>query len=298
MKRIFCLFVVIVITVFSIGCSEIETYDDNSQTTIPEEINYPVTAEDIIFEKAPERVVSLSPAITHILCEFDLEEYVVGIGEYCEKTSALEKAEIVGSPANPDIERIIALNPEVVFTQSPISLADMTKLEAKGIKVIYNQSPKGLNELVDYYAMIAMIFMGNGYYNNATKEKFEEVDQAIIEAQNLELDFRFVYILTEDMAVATGDTLAGDILSIYGQNIAQEYEELTMEIENIIEENPNVIFIAEDVDIEKLPDEIKSLDAFENNIIRIDNSYFERATTDISKLIRELNSKVQKIKVN
>ena len=293
MKRIFCSLLAIIMVVFFAGCSEIQQYNSESEKVIPEEINYPVTAENITFEKTPEKVISLSPAITHIMCEFGLEKYIVGISEYCEKTAALENVAILGSPANPDIDGIIALSPELVLTHSPISLPDLTRLETSGIKVIYTQSPKGLNELVDYYAMIAMIFKGNGYYNDATKEMFKDFDEAFIAAQNEEMNFRFLYILTEDMAVATGDTLSGDILSVFGENIASQEENLTMDIETIVEENPDIIFIADDVDIEKLPEEITSLPAFENNVIRIDNKYFEQATTDITQLIKELTSELK-----
>lgn len=295
MKRIFCLLMTIMMIVFFAGCSEIEQYSDESGNVISEEINYPVTAENITFEKAPEKVISLSPATTHIMCELGLEKCLVGISEYCEKTDALIDCQIMGSPANPNIEGIIALSPELVITQSPISLADMTRLDANGIKVIYTQSPKGLNELVDYYAMIAMIFKGNGYYNDVTKESFKGFDEAFAQAQSKEMNFKFVYILTDDMGVATGDTLSGDILSIFGENIASEYENLTMETEKIVEQNPDIIFIADDVDTEKLPEEIKSLKAFDANVIRIDNKYFEQPTTDIAELINKLTSELETI---
>lgn len=292
MKRILCLLLAIMMIVLFIGCSEIEKYNTETQQVIPEEINYPVTAEDITFDKAPQKVISLSPATTYIMCEFGFEEFLVGISEYCEKTSELENVAVVGSPANPDIDGIIALAPEVVFTQSPISLTDMTKLDTNGIKVIHTQSPKGLNELVDYYAMISLIFMGNGYYNDATKEKFKDFDEAFGKAQSKEMSFSFIYILTDDMGVATGDTLSGDILSIFGENIADEYENMTMETEKILEANPDIIFIANEVDTQILPEEIKSLEAFQNNVVKIDNNYFEQPTTDIAQLIDNLTTQL------
>ena len=292
MKRILYLTLAVIMIVLCVGCSEIEEYNPETTKVIPEEIKYPVTAEDITFDKAPERVISLSPAATHIMCEFGFENYIVGVSEYCEKTEAMQDVAVIGSPANPDIDGILALNPDVVITQSPISLADTTRLETSGIEIIHTQSPKGLNELVDYYAMISMIFMGNGYYNDATKERFKDFDEAFGAAQSKEMDFSFIYILTDDMGVATSDTLSGDILSVFGKNIAEDYEAMSMETEKIVEANPDIIFISNDVDVDKLPEEITSLQAFEENVIRIDNKYFEQATTDIAELIDELTTEL------
>jgi ABC-type Fe3+-hydroxamate transport system substrate-binding protein len=67
-------------------------------------------------EAAPERIVSLVPSLTETLVHFGLLDRLVGRTRYCvEPAGIIEQVETVGGTKNPDISRIIELDPDLVI---------------------------------------------------------------------------------------------------------------------------------------------------------------------------------------
>jgi len=63
----------------------------------------------------PQRIISLAPSNTEILFALGLGDKVVGVTMYCDyPPEALEK-EKVGGYVTPDIEKIVALNPDLIL---------------------------------------------------------------------------------------------------------------------------------------------------------------------------------------
>ena len=86
---------------------------------------YPLTITDsmgyeITFEKEPEKVVSLGPNITEMVFALDSQEKLVGRTEYCDYPEEVSSIESVGTLTQPDVEKIISLNPDVVDRKSVV----------------------------------------------------------------------------------------------------------------------------------------------------------------------------------
>lgn len=62
------------------------------------------------------RIVSLCPSLTELVFDLGLGEELVGITRYCvHPAEALARIETVGGTKDPDVERIVALAPDVVL---------------------------------------------------------------------------------------------------------------------------------------------------------------------------------------
>jgi iron complex transport system substrate-binding protein len=281
----------------AVGCSDIKNENPAlADSAILESFNYPVTIQNIEFSEAPLTVASLSPAVTEILCDIGVSDKLVGRSEYCTYPDSIGIIETIGSPAKPDIQKIISIKPQVLITLSPMAYADGIELEQNGVKIVFFTPPESYYELVDLYAGITKIFYGNVNSDSITDENLTALDDALFTAQSLGISKSFVYILTEEMAVATGDMLESAILSVFGENVAVSKTDCLMEYEEIAAADPYIIFIAQGVDREKLPDMIKSLDAYTSGrIITVDNSYFERPTKRLAELINTLTQSVSAI---
>jgi iron complex transport system substrate-binding protein len=70
----------------------------------------------ISIEKSPERIVSHVPAITEILFALRLGDKVVGVSDFCDYPEEAKTKPSVGNYFDPSIERIVALNPDLVLT--------------------------------------------------------------------------------------------------------------------------------------------------------------------------------------
>jgi iron complex transport system substrate-binding protein len=72
----------------------------------------------------PQRIISLAPNITEILFALDLEKNIVGVTRYCNYPKEALSLERVGGMVDPDLEKIIALQPDLIiaFRGNPLSL--------------------------------------------------------------------------------------------------------------------------------------------------------------------------------
>ncbi len=65
--------------------------------------------------QSPERIVSLSPALTEILFHIDLGDKIVGTSEHSDSPKAAKHIIRIGAFQNPNIEKIISLKPDIVL---------------------------------------------------------------------------------------------------------------------------------------------------------------------------------------
>lgn len=256
----------------------------------PEPQPYPVKVNDVVIEKTPERVISLSSSFTEILFEMGYGDKIVGRGSYCDYPSDVEGITDVGRPSKPDLDSIISLKPDVLFTATAIPVKDKYKLEENGINVIYIPYPLSLEEFERVYSAFGLIFEG-AFDGEAAGEKCFSDLEAIIEGTDLELG-NFVYI-TEGLTIATGDTFESSVLSRFGTNIAAEGKDYSYPKEYLSEFQPEIILLNDNYTIDDLlADEVYSaLDAVANgNVYCISNTYFERPSYRISELIETLSN--------
>jgi len=75
------------------------------------------SGESLVFDKAPERIVSLVPSITETLIELGAGNRVVGITNYCiHPARAVEFIPRLGGPKSISIDKIHALQPDLIIT--------------------------------------------------------------------------------------------------------------------------------------------------------------------------------------
>src|SRR5215216_588354 len=86
---------------------------------------------------APQRVVSLVPSVTESLFELGMGNSLVGITDYCvHPEQEVARLPRVGGTKNPDLARIIALQPDlVIVNQEENRKEDAEALKAAGIAV-------------------------------------------------------------------------------------------------------------------------------------------------------------------
>ncbi|MBQ8613664.1 MAG: ABC transporter substrate-binding protein [Ruminiclostridium sp.] len=250
---------------------------------------YPVTVNDVVIENSPQRVVSLSPSLTEIIFEMGYGDRIVGRGSYCDYPEAATDITDVGRPSKPDLDAVIALKPDVLFTATSIPLKDLYRLEENGIKTIFLSYPVSVEEFGRIYSALGLIFEGKFDGEAAGEKIFEPIEKAISEGK-ADLG-SFVYI-TEGLTVATGDTFESDLLSAYGTNIGAEGKNYAYPSEYLVQFQPDIVLLNDNYTIDDLlAHEVYSqLTAVVNgDVYCISNTYFERPSGRITELISELS---------
>ncbi len=111
-----------------------------------------------VLVKAPERIVCLVPSMTESLFDLGLSEKLVGVTDYCvlpaEGTSRLPH---LGGTKNPDVEKIIALTPDVVIAnQEENGETAIAALRGHGIAVWLTFPHSVEHALADLHTLAAV----------------------------------------------------------------------------------------------------------------------------------------------
>ncbi|MCF0189628.1 MAG: ABC transporter substrate-binding protein [Marinilabiliaceae bacterium] len=107
-----------------------------------------------------QRIVSLVPSVTHTLIQIGAEENIVGRTSYCPEVPG---ALIVGDVISTNIESIISLQPDVVFTMSFTKQSAIEKLKSLGIHVVSMETPRSFNEMCEQTINIAQEIQRTDY---------------------------------------------------------------------------------------------------------------------------------------
>lgn len=107
--------------------------------------------------KAPERIVSISPAITEVMFLVGAQEKLVGISDFCKYPPETQKIQKIGGMHNINFEVLLSLHPDVVLIGSMISQKDVDAIEKMGIPVVCiveESSLEGMSEMMEVIGRI------------------------------------------------------------------------------------------------------------------------------------------------
>jgi iron complex transport system substrate-binding protein len=108
-------------------------------------------------DTAPQRIVSISPAITEVMFLVGAQEKLVGVSDFCEYPPETEKITKIGGMHNINFEVLLSLHPDVVLIGSMISQKDVDAIEKMGIPVICiveESSMEGMAEMMEVIGRI------------------------------------------------------------------------------------------------------------------------------------------------
>lgn len=91
---------------------------------------------EIKIDAYPQKIVSLAPAITEILFAIGLDSEIVGVSDYCDYPEKALTKEKMGGFSNPNVEKIAALEPDMVFLSAGVQEDVINKLEDLGVTVV------------------------------------------------------------------------------------------------------------------------------------------------------------------
>jgi iron complex transport system substrate-binding protein len=86
----------------------------------------------VVFEKPPQRVVSLIPSITESVCALGKCSTLVGVDRFSNWPKSIQALPQLGSMGDINLERLVQLKPDLVFLEkaSPV----ITRLQSLGMK--------------------------------------------------------------------------------------------------------------------------------------------------------------------
>ncbi len=193
-------------------------------------------------ERAPQRMVSLTPAITETLFALGLGDRVVGVTRFCDYPPEAQTKPQVGGYADPDVEAVVALSPDLVLISPNVGNRDgALALRRAGIRVEVVAGER----LEETYAALERIgtLCGVPERGRALAARVRGQVEAASAAVRGRTPTRALFCLQTDPVIAAGrDTLPSDLLEhAGGVNVveAPRYPQLAMEA--VIAAAPDVI---------------------------------------------------------
>lgn len=203
----------------------------------------------ISFKQVPDRIAALSIGETNII--YSLGGTLVGrpTTEVPLQWEAAYDAREIGTTHEVDLEQIAFVKPQVVLAHNIMNEKDTAKLESIGAQVVLTSG----NSVEDIKRQIS-IFGELLQQQQKAAELTAEIDAKIADLANQSkqsVPALIVYGAPGTFMAALPSSLAGDLLTLAGgNNIAASYPQLasypqyaSLDMERIVESNPEAIFI-------------------------------------------------------
>lgn len=195
----------------------------------------------------PQRIVSLAPSNTEILFALGLGDKVVGVTDWCDyPPEALEK-EKVGAYDTPDIEKIVALNPDLILVAYGTTMDIINTLVGLGLTV-FGIKTTDLYDLLDDIRRIGEITDKEIEAQALTSEMASKIEAIAVATSELEQRPRVFYIVWHDplWTAGSGTFIHELIEKAGGVNICQNLTGyVTISIEEVIARDPEIIITSE-----------------------------------------------------
>jgi len=195
----------------------------------------------------PQRIISLAPSNTEILFALGLGRKVVGVTDYCDyPPEALNKTK-VGGYANPDVEQIIALDPDLILVAHGTPMDVINSLTGLGLTV-FGIKTTALDDLLNDIRRIAETTDKEVEAQGLTSEMESRIEAVTNQTEELEQRPRVFYIVWHDPLWTAGSgTFIHELIEKGGGvNIFQNVTGYpTISIEEVIARDPEIIITSE-----------------------------------------------------
>jgi iron complex transport system substrate-binding protein len=196
---------------------------------------------------APQRLISLAPNITEILFCLGLGEKIIGVTRYCDYPIAALQKEKIGGLLDPDIEKIKALNPDLIIAFRGNPLNTLKKLQVLHLPVFILDIGNDLESVLKIIEKIGRITHSDREAAALLKtlsDKYQKVEEAlagVIDKPRVFLNLHSLGLWTCGKESYLNDLfLKAKSLNIAGR-IAKKW--LEYKKEQLIKDNPDVIII-------------------------------------------------------
>ena len=191
----------------------------------------------------PQRIVSLAPSNTAILFALGLGDKVVGVTDYCDyPPEALEK-EKVGGYADPDIEKLVALNPDLILVAHGTPMDVIDTMVGLGL-TLFGIKTSDLDDALNDIRRIGEITDNELEAQALTSEMAVRIQAITNQTEELEQRPRIFYIVWHDpLWTAGSETFINELIEKGGGvNICGNITGYpTISIEEVVARNPEVI---------------------------------------------------------
>ncbi len=239
-KKIYKIFFVMVtLLVLSAGCGTVDGNDGESIAFVDQ------AGREVVISGYPQRIVSLSPSNTEIAFAVGLGSSMVGVTENCNYPEDVLKISKVGGFSKPNIEAVLALEPDLVLAGNKHG-EQTQKLEEMGVPVLV-LVPESIE---DIYEALDMVGKATGKSKEANtvitdiRDRLKAIESRVGEIPEGERLRVYYEVSSEPLMSAGAASIITEVISSAGgknifADVPERYPKISQEV--LIERDPQVI---------------------------------------------------------
>lgn len=165
------------------------------------------------------RIVSLVPSLTETLCDFGLQNNIVGCTNYCVSPKSLRKTSTsIGGTKDPDLQKIISLSPTHILIneeENTLKIREELKENSKFKNThIIDSFPKNVEDAISLVIKLGNIFECNQYTQKWAQKAYSLLNECKKE-ENLKITYIY-FIWRNPWMVAGNQTYISAMLNLVG----------------------------------------------------------------------------------
>jgi iron complex transport system substrate-binding protein len=204
----------------------------------------------VVVPAGPQRVVSLSPAVTEIIYALGAEDVLVGRTDFCEYPPEAVEIPSIGGISNLNIEKILSLNPDLVISGSMVGKKVTDQMDQMGVPMVCVIEKPRFEALYDNILAIGRL-VGKEHEADSTVESLKwKVKRLLADTSlstfnsQLSTCYYVVGFGAGGNFTAGGNTFINDIIRMAGgRNIAEDIDGWSYSLEALMKENPDYVIV-------------------------------------------------------
>lgn len=203
----------------------------------------------VVVPAAPQRVVSLSPAVTEIMFALGAGDLLVGRTDFCVYPDAAGDIPSIGGISNLNVERILSMQPDLIISGSMVGKKFTDQFDQMGTPMVCVIEKPKFEALYNNIKAIGWL-VGKEKEADSLIENLKLRMESLLahgdNSQNFQLPS--VYYVVGFGAggnfTAGGNTFINDIIRMAGgRNIAEDIEGWSYSLEALVNEDPDFIIV-------------------------------------------------------
>jgi len=203
----------------------------------------------ITIQHLPQRIVSLAPSNTEILFALGLGDKIVGTTDYCDYPEAAKAKPRVAGYSNPNIEKLMSLEPDLIVAESIHERMVLPALERLGLTVIVT-SATSLDTILHDVELIGQVTGKSVTAAQLTENMRKRIEAVTEKTRNIQIEQRprVLYVCWHNPIWTMGsDTFIDDLIwKAGGMNVfASDFKKSrAVSLEAVIDKDPQIIIIS------------------------------------------------------
>ena len=230
---------------------------------------HPMTIVDdlgrnVAIPEKPTRIICLYASFTETLFALGLGEKVVGVTKGCDYPPETLHKEQVGGAITVDVEKVVALNPDLVLAQARMQREVVQGLEKFGLTVValYPENFEGILENIRLIGKITGQEQEARRLTADMEKRAKFITDRTKELADFERPKVFYLVWYDPLKTMGPGTFINELIQLAGgENIAADAKERVpaYSFETVIQRNPQVIILAGGSMTSITVDELKAL---------------------------------------